>query len=208
MPTTQAMIQLGVYLAILLVLAWPLGRWLAAVADGRLPRWLAPFVWCENALYRLAGVDPSKGTSWKSYALAAVAFNVLGIFVVYALQRLQGVLPFNPQSMGAVSPDSSFNTAVSFVTNTNWQGYTGESTMSYLTQMLALAVQNFFSAATAIAVVWALIRGFAARSAGTVGNFWADVTRSTLYVLLPILSSIRFFSSARARFRTLTPTRT
>ncbi len=186
MPTTQALIQLVVYLAILLVLAWPLGRWLTAVADGRLPRWLAPFVWCENALYRLAGVDASKGTSWKSYALAAVAFNVLGIFVVYVLQRLQGVLPFNPQSMAAVSPDSSFDTAVSFVTNTNWQGYTGESTMSYLTQMLALTVQNFFSAATGIAVVWALIRGFAARSAGTVGNFWIDVVRSTIYVLLPI----------------------
>ena len=186
MPTTQFLIQLVAYLAILLLLAWPLGQWLTVVADGRLPRWMAPFVWIERALYRLAGVDPEQGTSWKSYAIAAVAFNVLGIVVVYALQRLQGVLPLNPQSMAAVSPDSSFNTAVSFVTNTNWQGYTGESTMSYLTQMLALTVQNFFSAATAIAVVWALIRGFVARSAGTVGNFWVDVTRSTLYVLLPI----------------------
>jgi len=186
MPTTQVIVQLVVFLAVLLVLAWPLGKWLTAVADGRLPRWMAPFVWLENTFYRIAGVDASKGTSWKSYAIAAIAFNVLGIFVVYALQRLQGVLPFNPQSMVAVSPDSSFNTAVSFVTNTNWQGYGGESTMSYLTQMLALAVQNFFSAATAIAVVWALIRGFVARSSGTVGNFWVDVTRSTLYVLLPL----------------------
>ena len=186
MPTTQVIIQVIAFLAILWVLAWPLGKWLTAVADGRLPLWMAPFVWCENALYRWAGVDASKGTSWKSFALAAVAFNVLGIFVVYALQRLQGFLPFNPQSMVAVSPDSSFDTAVSFVTNTNWQGYGGESTMSYLTQMLALTVQNFFSAATGIAVVWALIRGFAARSSGTVGNFWIDVTRSTLYVLLPI----------------------
>src|SRR5664279_936033 len=186
MPTTQVIVQLVVFLAVLLVLAWPLGKWLTAVADGRLPRWMAPFVWLENTFYRIAGVDASKGTSWKSYAIAAIAFNVLGIFVVYALQRLQGVLPFNPQSMVAVSPDSSFNTAVSFVTNTNWQGYGGESTMSYLTQMLALAVQNFFSAATAIAVVWALIRGFVARSSGTVGNFWVDATRSTLYVLLPI----------------------
>src|SRR5664279_5097853 len=186
MPTTQVIVQLVVFLAVLLVLAWPLGKWLTAVADGRLPRWMAPFVWLENTFYRIAGVDASKGTSWKSYAIAAIAFNVLGIFVVYALQRLQGVLPFNPQSLAAVSPDSSFNTAVSFVTNTNWQGYGGESTMSYLTQMLALAVQNFFSAATAIAVVWALIRGFVARSSGTVGNFWVDVTRSTLYVLLPL----------------------
>ena len=114
MPTTQVIVQLLVYLAILLALAWPLGKWLSAVADGRIPRWMAPFVWAENALYRLAGVDPARGTSWKSYAIATVAFNVLGIFVVYALQRLQGVLPLNPQSMVAVSPDSAFDTAVSF----------------------------------------------------------------------------------------------
>jgi K+-transporting ATPase ATPase A chain len=186
MPTSQSWIQLVVYLLVLLLLAWPLGKWLAAVAEGRLPKWLAPIVWLEKAFYRLAGVDAAESTSWKRYAVAAVAFNVLGVVVVYALQRLQGVLPLNPQAMTAVSPDSSFNTAISFVTNTNWQGYTGESTMSYLTQMLALAVQNFFSAATAIAVVWALIRGFVARSTGTVGNFWVDATRSTLYVLLPI----------------------
>ncbi|HWK84102.1 MAG TPA: potassium-transporting ATPase subunit KdpA [Caldimonas sp.] len=182
----QSWIQLAVYLLVLLLLAWPLGKWVAAVAEGRLPKWLAPIVWLEKAFYRLAGVDAAESTSWKRYAVAAVAFNVLGVVVVYALQRLQGVLPLNPQAMAAVSADSSFNTAVSFVTNTNWQGYGGESTMSYLTQMLALAVQNFFSAATAVAVVWALIRGFVARSSGTVGNFWVDATRSTLYVLLPI----------------------
>jgi hypothetical protein len=113
-------------------------------------------------------------------------FNVIGVVAVYALQRLQGVLPLNPQGMAGVEAGSSFNTAVSFVTNTNWQGYGGESTMSYLTQMLALTVQNFLSAATGIAVVWALVRGFVARSSGTVGNFWVDVTRSTLYVLLPL----------------------
>jgi K+-transporting ATPase ATPase A chain len=186
MPTTQVVFQLVAYLAILLLLAWPLGRWLTAVAEGRLPRWLAPVAWIEQAFYRLAGVDASENTSWKRYAVAAVAFNVVGVFVVYAVQRLQGVLPLNPAGFGAVSPDSSFNTAVSFVTNTNWQGYAGESTMSYLTQILALTVQNFFSAATAIAVVWALTRGFAARSTGMVGNFWVDVSRSTLYVLLPI----------------------
>jgi potassium-transporting ATPase potassium-binding subunit len=186
MPTTQVIVQLVAFLAILLLLAWPLGQWLTAVADGRLPRWLAPIAALERALYRLAGVDPGESTSWKRYAGAVLAFNVVGVFVVYALQRLQGVLPFNPQAMAAVSADSSFNTAISFVTNTNWQGYGGESTMSYLTQMLALTVQNFFSAATGIAVVWALIRGFAARSTGTVGNFWVDVTRSNLYVLLPL----------------------
>jgi K+-transporting ATPase ATPase A chain len=186
MPTLQSWIQLAVYLVVLLLLAWPLGKWIAAVADGRLPRWLGPIVRLEIAIYRIAGVDPAESTSWQRYAVATVAFNVLGVVVVYALQRLQGALPLNPQAMAGVSPDSSFNTAISFVTNTNWQGYGGESTMSYLTQMLALAVQNFFSAATAIAVVWALIRGFVARSSGTVGNFWVDATRSTVYVLLPI----------------------
>jgi len=186
MPTLQAGLQLVVYLLVLLLLAWPVGIWLAAVADGRLPGWLKPFIGAEQAIYRLAGVDADESTSWKRYALALIAFNVLGVIVVYALQRLQGVLPINPQGMTAVSPDSSFNTAISFVTNTNWQGYGGESTMSHLTQMLALTVQNFFSAATGIAVVWALIRGFIAKSSGTVGNFWVDVTRATLYVLLPM----------------------
>jgi K+-transporting ATPase ATPase A chain len=124
--------------------------------------------------------------TWSHYALALLAFNALGVFVVYALQRLQVWLPFNPASLANVSPDSAFNTAVSFVTNTNWQGYSGESTMSYLTQMLALAVQNFFSAATGIAVAFALIRGFAARSTSVIGNFWVDMTRITAWLLLPL----------------------
>jgi K+-transporting ATPase ATPase A chain len=184
--SSQAWIQLVSFLVVLAVLAWPMGRWLATVADGRLPRWFAPLRRLENGLYRVAGVDPDMGTGWKPYALGLLAFNVLGVLAVYALQRLQGVLPLNPQAMTAVSPDSSFNTAISFVTNTNWQGYGGESTMSYLTQMLALTVQNFFSAASGIAVVYALIRGFVARSSGVVGNIWTDLTRITLYVLLPL----------------------
>jgi K+-transporting ATPase ATPase A chain len=184
--TSQAWIQLVAFLAILLAAAWPMGRWLHAVADGRLPRWLSPLRKLESGLYRLAGVDGEASMGWKQYALGIFAFNVLGVLVVYALQRLQGVLPLNPQGMAAVSPDSSFNTAFSFVTNTNWQGYGGEATMSYLTQMLALTVQNFFSAATGIAVVYALIRGFVARSSGVIGNVWADLTRVTLYVLLPL----------------------
>ena len=183
---SQAWIQLIVFLLVLAVLAWPLGRWLAAVADGRLPRWLAPIRSIENGLYKLAGVDAGASMGWKQYALGLLAFNVLGVIAVYALQRLQGVLPLNPQGMAGVSPDSSFNTAISFVTNTNWQGYGGESTMSYLTQMLALTVQNFLSAATGIAVVYALIRGFVARSTGLIGNVWADLTRATIYVLLPL----------------------
>ena len=184
--TSQAWIQLVAFLAILLAAAWPMGPWLHAAAEGRLPRWLSPLRKLERGLYRLAGVDGDASMGWKHYALGLLAFNALGVVVVYALQRLQGVLPLNPQGMAGVSPDSSFNTAFSFVTNTNWQGYGGEATMSYLTQMLALTVQNFFSAATGIAVVFALIRGFVARSSGVIGNVWADLTRVTLYVLLPL----------------------
>jgi K+-transporting ATPase ATPase A chain len=174
---------LALYLGLLLVAAWPLGIWLARLSSGNLPRWMLRV---EAPLYRLAGTSADKSMNWSHYALAVLAFNALGVFVVYALQRLQVWLPLNPASMANVSPDSSFNTAVSFVTNTNWQGYTGESTMSYLTQMLALAVQNFFSAATGIAVVFALIRGFVARSTGVIGNFWVDVTRITTWLLVPL----------------------
>ena len=144
----------------------------------------------ESPLYKLAGTSPEKSMNWVSYALALLAFNALGALAVYALQRLQAVLPLNPAGMAAVSPDSAFNTAVSFVTNTNWQGYSGEQTMSHLTQMLGLSVQNFFSAATGIAVVFALFRGFAARpigqTAGQIGNFWVDMTRITAWLLLPL----------------------
>jgi K+-transporting ATPase ATPase A chain len=186
MPTSQVWLQLVVYLLLLAALAWPMGAWLAAVAEGRLPRWLTPLAKLESLLYRAGGINASESMSWQRYAVAAVAFNVVGVLAVYSLQRLQGVLPLNPTGLGPVSPDSAFNTAVSFVTNTNWQGYSGESTMSHLTQMLVLTGQNFFSAATGIIVVWALIRGFAARSSTSIGNFWVDLTRVTLYVLLPI----------------------
>ena len=137
-------------------------------------------------MYRLSGIRPDQEMGWKTYALTMLLFNVAGLLLVYLLQRVQGVLPLNPQGFGAGSPDSSFNTAVSFASNTNWQGYGGESTMSYLTQMLALTVQNFVSAATGMAVLVALIRGFARRSAQTIGNFWVDLTRSAIYVLLPL----------------------
>src|SRR5262244_2086239 len=140
----------------------------------------------ERLIYRLCGVRAEEEMGWKTYAIAMLLFNLCGFLAAYALQRLQGVLPLNPQGFGAVSPDSSFNTAVSFATNTNWQGYGGETTMSYLTQMLALTVQNFVSAATGMAVLAALIRGFSRRSAETIGNFWVDLTRTTLYVLLPL----------------------
>jgi len=176
----------ALFFAILLVLAWPLGILLARVAEGGPVRgfgWLRRF---ESALYRAAGIDPEQGMGWKAYAAALLVFNAAGTLAVYLLQRVQAWLPLNPQGLANVSPDSAFNTAVSFVSNTNWQGYGGEQTMSYATQMLALTCQNFFSAATGIAVVFALIRGFSARSAKSIGNFWTDLTRSTLYVLLPL----------------------
>ena len=180
--TSQMILLLAAYVLAVLALAVPMGRWLAAVGEGRLKR-LQGF---DSAVLRACGATPEREQGWREYATALLVFNMLGVIGVYALQRLQGVLPLNPQGMAAVAPDSAFNTAVSFITNTNWQGYAGESTMSYLTQMLALAVQNFLSAATGMAVAFALIRGFARNSAGTLGNFWVDVTRITLYVLLPL----------------------
>ena len=150
----------------------------------------------EAPLYRLAGTSPERSMHWKHYAFALLAFNTLGALAVYALQRLQHLLPLNPAGMSAVSPDSAFNTAVSFVSNTNWQGYAGESTMSYLTQMLGLTVQNFLSAATGIAVAFALARGFASRgdgNKGEVGNFWVDLTRITVWLLLPLSFVIAIF---------------
>ncbi len=181
--SAQALSLLAAYLIVLLALAWPVGSWLARISMGTLPQWMHRL---EAPLYRLAGTSADKSMNWWQYAMAVLAFNVLGALVVYALQRLQFWLPLNPAGMAAVSPDSAFNTAVSFVSNTNWQGYAGESTMSYLTQMLALAVQNFFSAATGLGVVFALIRGFAARSTGVIGNFWVDLTRVTAWLLVPI----------------------
>jgi K+-transporting ATPase ATPase A chain len=184
--TTQSFALLALFLAVLLALSWPLGRLLARVAQGGPMRGLGFLHKIEAALYRLAGVQEGEGMGWKSYALALLLFNAVGTVFVYLLQRGQAWLPLNPQGAANISPDSAFNTAVSFVTNTNWQGYSGEQAMSYLTQMLALTCQNFFSAATGIAVVFALIRGFSARSAKSIGNFWVDLTRTTLYVLLPL----------------------
>ncbi len=174
---------LALFLGVLLVTAWPLGIWLVRLYSGQLPGWMYKV---EAPLYRLAGTSAGANMKWSQYALALLAFNAVGVLAVYALQRFQFWLPLNPAGMGNVSPDSAFNTAISFVANTNWQGYAGESTMSYLTQMLALAVQNFFSAATGISVVFALFRGFVARSTGVIGNFWVDVTRVTAWLLVPL----------------------
>ncbi|CAK0763556.1 K(+) transporting P-type ATPase subunit KdpA [Gammaproteobacteria bacterium] len=184
--TNHAWFLLGLYLLILLLTAKPLGNYIAKVMEGHpiLPLHLGSGI--ESALYRLCGIRKNEEMDWLQYALAILLFNLLGILAVYGLQRSQLWLPLNPQAMANVSPDSSFNTAISFATNTNWQGYSGESTMSYLTQMLGLTVQNFLSAATGIVVVIALIRGFARHTEKTIGNAWVDLTRITLYVLLPI----------------------
>ncbi len=184
--TPHAWLLLGLFLLVLLVLVKPLGIYIANVMEGRPSLALRVGGPIEAVIYRLCGVRKNEEMGWLRYALAILLFNGLGVFAVYALQRIQLWLPFNPQQMANVSPDSAFNTAVSFVTNTNWQGYAGESTMSYLTQMLALAVQNFLSAATGIAVVIALIRGFARHTAKSIGNAWVDLTRVTLYILLPL----------------------
>ena len=184
--TANGIFQLVFNVVVLLALAKPLGAYMARVYEGR-PIVLGRILgWLERLIYGLCGVRPNEEMGWKPYAIAMLLFNFLGVLAVYLLQRLQGVLPLNPQALGAVSPDSSFNTAVSFATNTNWQGYGGESTMSYLTQMLALTVQNFVSAASGMATLVAVIRGFARRSAQTIGNFWVDLTRTTLYILMPL----------------------
>jgi K+-transporting ATPase ATPase A chain len=184
--TANGYLQLAFYIVVLIALSKPLGAYMANIYEGKpalLNRWGAPL---ERLIYRVCGVDPAAEMRWTQYALALLWFSLLGTLAVYALQRLQAYLPLNPANMPAVSPDSSFNTATSFATNTNWQGYGGESTMSYLTQMLALTVQNFVSAAAGMAVLVALIRGFARQSAQTIGNFWVDSTRTTLYILLPV----------------------
>ena len=184
--TANGTLQLAFYLVVLIALAKPLGAYMAAIYEGKpavLNQFGAPI---ERLIYRLCGVKESEEMRWTEYALAVLWFSLFGLLAVYGLQRLQNHLPLNPAGMAAVSPDSSFNTAVSFVTNTNWQGYGGESTMSYLTQMLALTVQNFVSAALGMAVVVALIRGLARQSSQTIGNFWVDLTRGTLYILLPM----------------------
>jgi K+-transporting ATPase ATPase A chain len=178
-------LQLAVYLIVLIALAKPLGLYMANVYEGksRVVRWFAPL---EASLYRICGVKADEEQSWTRYAFSVIWFSLLGTLTVYLLQRFQASLPLNPAGMSAVSPDSSFNTATSFATNTNWQGYGGESTLSYLTQMLALTVQNFVSAAAGMAVLIALIRGFARQSVKTIGNFWVDLARGTLYILMPL----------------------
>ncbi|BEU22135.1 potassium-transporting ATPase subunit KdpA [Paraburkholderia terrae] len=178
-------LQPALFIVVLLAAAVPVSRYLSRVMDGssRVVKLGGPV---ERLLYRLAGVDPEQEMGWKHYAIATLAFNLLGVAFLYVLLRVQGLLPGNPQQFSAMTVDGAFNTAISFVTNTNWQDYSGEQAVSYLTQMLGMTVQNFLSSATGVVVVIALVRGFARHTAKTIGNFWVDITRVTLYVLLPM----------------------
>jgi len=199
------LLQCVLYIVVLLALAKPLGVFMARVLAGE-RTFLAPALgWLERLTYRASGVDPKREMRWTEYAAATLIFNLVGLLIVYLIQRMQALLPLNPAELGAVSPDSSWNTAVSFATNTNWQGYGGESTMSCFTQMVALAVQNFVSAATGIAVLAALIRGFARKQVTTIGNFWADLTRSTLYILLPLSFALALALVSQGAVQTFGP---
>jgi len=201
-------LQLVIYIVVLIALAKPLGSFMAKVYQGKhtfLDRVLKPV---EQFIYRLAGVNPEEEMNWKVYAIAVLLFNAFGLVVVYVLQRFQAILPLNPQGLGAVTPDSSWNTAVSFATNTNWQGYGGEVTMSYLSQMLGLTVQNFVSAATGMAVLIALIRGLVRHNAKGIGNFWVDLTRSTLYILIPLSMVVALVIVSQGVVQTMSPYKT
>ncbi len=206
--TGNGVLQIIVYVATLLALAKPLGGYMARIYQDEpagLNQWLKSF---ENGIYRWSGVNAKEDMRWTEYACALLLFNLFGALAVFALQRWQGVLPLNPQGLPAVSPDSAFNTAVSFATNTNWQGYGGETTMSYLTQMLGLTVQNFVSAATGMATLAAFTRGFVRRNADTLGNFWVDLTRSTLYILLPLSLVLALVLAGQGVVQTFSPYQT
>jgi len=206
--TSNSFLQITFYVATLLLLAKPLGGYMAQVYQNKptfLTNLLEPL---ENVMYRLSGINREEEMRWTDYAISLLMFNLLGFFAVFVLQLAQVNLPFNPQNLSNVTPDSAFNTAVSFATNTNWQGYAGETTMSYLTQMLGLTVQNFVSAATGMAVLVALIRGFIRRNAESIGNFWVDLTRSTLYILMPLSLVLALFLVGQGVVQTFSASQT
>ena len=189
----NVILQIVVYTVVLVLLAVPLGKYMGKVFSGE-KVFLSPIVSpIEKFLYKLLKIDEEKGMGWKQYAGAVLMFNLLGFIVVYLLQVLQKYLPLNPEGISNVSSDLAFNTAASFATNTNWQAYSGETTLSYLTQMLGLSVQNFLSAAVGIAVLIAVIRGFMKRKSKEIGNFWVDLTKSLLYILLPLSIVVSLF---------------
>ncbi|MGD0006219.1 MAG: potassium-transporting ATPase subunit KdpA [Anaerolineaceae bacterium] len=203
--TLNGWLQIIFYLVVLVALAKPLGSFMAKVYQGERTFITPVFAPLERLTYRLAGIHPEDEMDWKIYAAAVILFSVIGYIFLYLLQRLQGVLFLNPMSMGAVSPDLSVNTAVSFITNTNWQSYGGETTLSYLTQMVGLTTQNFVSAAAGMAILVAFIRGFTNHSTRNLGNFWVDLTRSTLYILLPLATVLALALVSQGVVQTLSP---
>ena len=201
-------LQIVLYVVVLLLLAKPLGSYMARVFQGE-HTLLSPVMGpVERFIYRILGIKSDEEMSWKIYAVALLLFTLVGVILLYAIERLQGILPINPQNLGAVNPDLAFNTAVSFNTNTNWQSYGGETTMSYLTQMLGLTVHQFLSAGAGIAVLLALIRGFVRHSAKTIGNFWVDITRALLYVLIPLALILALFLASQGVVQTLSGPKT
>src|SRR6266478_1051016 len=186
--TTIGILQIALFFGLILVCTKPLGAFMAKVFEGQRTFLHPVFRWLEVLTYKVAGVKENVEQRWTQYTASLLSFSIFGFLLVYLIQRAQAYLPFNPQNFGTpnVTPDLAFNTAASFVSNTNWQAYSGESTLSYFVQMAGLTVQNFASAAAGLAIAIALTRGFARRSAGTIGNFWADLTRATLYILLPL----------------------
>lgn len=197
--------QVALYFAALFLLVKPLGTYMARVFDGEKTFLSKPLGWLERGIYKLSGIKPDVEMSWKTYAVSIMVFSTAMLLGLYALLRLQAQLPFNPAGLAAVTPDLSFNTAVSFVTNTNWQSYGGETTMSYFTQMIGLTVQNFVSAAVGMAVMVALIRGFVRKSSPTIGNFWVDMVRSVVYILLPLSIVLSLLLASQGVVQTFKP---
>jgi len=206
--TTIGVLRILIYLAVVFLLVKPLGAYMARVYEGGRTMFDPVLRPLERLLYRLCRIDPVEDMTWQTYTIAMLVFTLVGMLLLYALQRLQGVLPLNPQGMSAVSPDLSLNTAMSFTTNTNWQNYGGETTMSYLTQMAGLTVKNFVSAAVGLAIMVALIRGLARRTAQAIGNFWADTVRSCLYILLPLSVVLALLLASQGVVATLSPYKT
>lgn len=205
--TFNGILQIGLFLVVLVALTKPLGLYIYTVYEGKSPlnRLFAP---AENAIYRLFGTRAEVEMNWKTYALSVLAFSLVSVLLLYGLQRVQAALPLNPQNFGAVTPDSAFNTAVSFTTNTNWQGYAGETTLSYFVQMLGLTVQNFVSAAVGMAVLVAFTRGLSRRLTAALGNFWVDLTRGVLYILLPLALVLALFLVSQGVIQNWSPYQT
>src|SRR5215472_398592 len=205
--TSAGVLQIALFFVIILICTKPLGAYIANVFEGR-RAFLHPLLrWLEVLTYRIAGVREDIEQRWTQYTASLLSFSLFGFLLVYLLQRAQGHLPFNPQNFGTpvMTPDLAFNTAVSFLTNTNWQAYSGESTLSYLVQMAALAVQNFVSAAAGLAIAIAVVRGFARHEMRTIGNFWVDLTRGTVYVLLPLSMAGALFLCSQGVIQNLKP---